>query len=809
MSESNAKTKVETNGNASHTALRNGLPHDLLKAPSTTAIRAALDQLRKEEAAVTARLDAFINSQKDFERELGKLDVLRADLSSQTSKTRSISGGMLSDAAATASRISGSVHKLDLQQSRVKATLEVVEQVSELKTCVLGVTGSMGAPQDWETAASYINRASKIPPEVLNGPFAARMVPTAEVPDVPSVTLTNASESLCALFLKEFDKAVKEGDGAKITRFFKLFPLIGKSDIGLDVYSRYVCQGIAQRARSNLNAGTGGNQSKDGFFYGNALTRLFEHIAQIIDGHGSLVERHYGAGSMIRVIERLQVEADVQGGIILDTWADERNLDRKLTDIRSYAFTFLVQSFLPAQRGNPGTPRSNSPANFPGGLKEDESVDMKEVDALLNEITLMLGRWSLYVRFMTDKCKQTPSENFTEQLTSAMPQFVEKSSLLRKVNDRLITPFNSMTTFFFRRSVEKAFQLDEQPPDLSLNPSKPLGSNPPHITSAVDDIMYIFNKVLQQSLDTSQRGVINNIVPTLGRVMGSDFIGMIQRKMRDEVYPRAAIKGALPPEHLMVAFLVLINDLDIAVDYVKRIIDSQTQQAPMPSDAEDALNSTTEVSRKFPIGDDAEAVTAALKSMSSSFVSKSSELLGDGIQVVFENAMKPRLRPILMDAFRDTDYQATEEELAELARDEERDEDDEEIVGRRFRQGWDALTRPIARIMTPATFDLLLNTIVSYLCKMIEKRLWGYYGRVNEAGAVRLERDVNSIINTIVQGRRYALRESFAKCSQICMIMNMETDEWEEVQQSQDQEIADKLTEDERLRARAMVKEVE
>lgn len=380
-------------------------PPDIFNASSVSEIKATLLHLHDQEAAVTARLDALVASQKDFSRELGRLDLLRAHLGSQVNTARNISHGMLSPAAATAERISGAVRRLDLEQARVKATLEVVEQVAELKACVLGVNGSMEGPQDWETAASYLNRASKIPPEVINGAFAAQIVPTAEVPDPPSVTLHNAAESLCGLFLREFDKAVKENNGAKITRFFKLFPLIGRSEVGLDVYGRYVCQGVASRARSNLSAGPGDSQKKDGYFYASALTKLFEHIAQIIDGHGALVERHYGSGKMTRVIERLQVEADVQGGIIIDTWSDERNVDRKLTDIKSYAFTFLVQSFLPAQRAT-GAPRTGSPANREG-LQEgdDEGVDMIEIDAILNELGVMLGRWSLYCRFVGDSCR--------------------------------------------------------------------------------------------------------------------------------------------------------------------------------------------------------------------------------------------------------------------------------------------------------------------------------------------------------------------------------------------------------------------
>ena len=377
---------------------------DIFNASSVAEIKATLSHLQDQEATVTARLDALVASQKDFSRELGRLDLLRAHLGSQTSNTRSISHGMLSDAAATADRISSAVRRLDLEQARVKATLEVVEQVADLKACVLGVAGSMGAPQDWETAASYVNRASKIPPEVVSGAFAAEMVPTAEVPDPPNVTLDNAAESLCGLFLREFDKAVNDSNGAKITRFFKLFPLIGRSEVGLDVYGRYVCQGVAAKARANLNAGTGAAQSKDGFFYANALNKLFEHIAQIVDGHGGLVERHYGPRKMNRVIERLQIEADVQGGIIIDTWCDERHVDRKLTDIKSYAFTFLVQSFLPAQRTGPQ--RTHSPAAREGAPRqsEDEGVDMKEIDGVLNELGIMLSRWSLYCQFLADKC---------------------------------------------------------------------------------------------------------------------------------------------------------------------------------------------------------------------------------------------------------------------------------------------------------------------------------------------------------------------------------------------------------------------
>ncbi|PYI19792.1 COG4-domain-containing protein [Aspergillus japonicus CBS 114.51] len=803
----------------------------VFNASSVAEIKATLSHLHEQEASVTARLDALVASQRDFSRELGRLDLLRANLGSQTSTTRAISHGMLADAATTADRISSAVRRLDHEQSRVKATLAVVDQVAELKACVLGVAGSMGAPQDWETAASYLHRAAKIPPEVIHGAFAAEMVPTAEVPDPPHVTLDNAAESLCGLFLREFDKAVQENNGARITRFFKLFPLIGRSEVGLDVYGRYVCQGVAARARSNLNAS--GGQAKDGFFYASALTKLFEHIAQIIDGHGSLVERHYGPRKMNRVIERLQLEADVQGGIILDTWSDERHVDRKLTDIKSYAFTFLVQSFLPPQRGG-GTPRSNSPATR-DGVAEDEGVDMKEIDGLLNEMAVMLGRWSLYCRFLADTCNPPGENESTNQF--ALPEFLRESSLARKISERLAAPFNTMTTFFFRRSVEKAFQLDEQPSGLTLNPHKPLKADPPHITSAVDDIMYIVNKVLQQSLATSQISVVTNVVPTVSRVLGSDFIGMTQRKMRDECYPRAAVQGAQPPESLTISFLVLINNLDVAVDYIRRILHKHTEQK-IASQTEPSSTSTDPIQALFPSPTEAQLASQTLHSLTSTFESKVTDLLNDGIQVIFNNVIKHRLRPILSDSFRDIEYQPRDDTDPVRtvyhtpvipSMNEYYDSDDPiiggpdagtadgeadpgaELVRPRFATAWNELLLPISRILTASAFDRLLTVTVAYLARLLEKRLWSYHGRVNALGATRLERDVSGVVGAAVdvggsQGR-YRHRDAFVRCLQMVLVMGMDEDEWEDVMRGgETAEVVEKLSREERMRVRAMVR---
>ncbi|KAK4865953.1 hypothetical protein LT330_009046 [Penicillium expansum] len=802
----NAVSQNPPGNNASPTDTSPPPQPDIFNASSVAEIKATLSHLHSQEASVTARLDALVTSQKDLSRELGRLDLMRANIGTHASTTRSISHGMLSEAAGTADRISSAVRRLDLEQARVKATLEVVEQVAELKACALGVAGSMGAPQDWEKAASYLHRAAQIPASVVHGAFAAEMVPTAEVPDPPSVTLDNAAESLCGLFLREFEKAVKENDGAKITRFFKLFPLIGRSEVGLDVYGRYVCQGVAAKARANLNGATGSAQTKDGFFYANALTKLFEHIAQIIDGHGGLVEHHYGPRKMGRVIERLQVEADVQGGIILDTWSDERHVDRKLMDIKSYAFTFLVQSFLPAQRAGP--PRSQSPAIGASAAADEEGVDMKEIDGVLNEMAIMLGRWSLYCRFLADTCNSSGEDDADDDKRFELPTFLRESPLAQKINDRLVAPFNAMTTFFFRRSVEKAFQLDESPSGLTLNPHRPLKADPPHITSAVDDIMYIVNKVIQQSLATSQEAVVTNVVPTLSRVLGSDFIGMTQRKMRDECYPRAPVQGGLPTEQTTISFLVQINNLDLGVDYIRRIVQNNTGSKPDTTTTE----ATSHLLTIFASPSTAKKVHQTLQTLSTAFESKVTDLLTDGIQVIFNNTIKPRLRPILADAFRDIEYAPNTNTL-------ESDNpnstfDNKELVKPRFTSLWNDLLTPFARILTPSAFDRVLGVTIAYLARLLEKRLWSYGARINALGAARLERDVAGLVGAAVDvgyvagaPGRYKYRESFARCVQMTLVMGMDEDEWDEVRRGGvAAEVVGKLGREDLIRVRGMVR---
>jgi hypothetical protein len=395
-----------------------------------------------------------------------------------------------------------------------------------------------------------------------------------------------------------------------------------------------------------------------------------------------------------------------------------------------------------------------------------------------------------------------------------MPDVLVKSNLSRKISAKLVGPYNELILFYFRRSVEKAFQLDESPSGLSLNMNKPIESNPPFIVSAVDDVMFIVSTViLRQSISTSQRVVIDSVISTVSSVLGADFVGMIQRKMRYESFPKAAVQGNLPPEDKIISFIVLINSLDVANDYLARIV-SNLLASPEQQSNGAASSHAPSLKDSFPFRNDAAEVTTRLRNLNTSFTSKTSELLNEGIKALFNQVVKPRLRPVLTDTFRDADYTLTEEELAELvelaAQNDQTEDDVLEQVPRRFEQGWDLLMKPIARLMTPRTFTTLLDMTADYLSRVLEKRVWSYAGgRTSPYGAIRMERDFSGIIGTISRGN-YAVREMFGRTAQILMVANMEDEEWEELAgeggDGSDGGMQWLLTEDERRRARSIVR---
>jgi len=352
--------------------------------------------------------------------------------------------------------------------------------------------------------------------------------------------------------------------------------------------------------------------------------------------------------------------------------------------------------------------------------------------------------------------------------------------------------------------------------------------------------MFIVNKLLHRSLHTSQKQLVVGVLSTVSRVLGSDFIGVIQRRMRDECYPRPAAQTttiivgnpaatlaqsmANVADDRSVTFMVLVNNLDIAAEYCKRIVNSYITTAT-PSSADQASGTTAEqavygddsvpptpLEILFPFPNEQPEIVAALNTLESAFVQKSGEVVSDAVLTLFNQLIKAKLRPLITETFRDVDYSTTTttaitgstttSTINATSASPPPSSDpsaDDDLVKSRFELGFTALIHPFKSVLTDTPFTKLLAHTATYLSRLLEKKMIHLGGGINnnsystnpsssdgsgsgggqisELGAIRLDRDVSGVINIVAKAGRYSVREAFARCAQICLVLCVDEEE--------------------------------
>lgn len=90
-------------------------------------------------------------------------------------------------------------------------------------------------------------------------------------------------------------------------------------------------------------------------------------VANVVERQTVFMTRVYGAGKIVRLIQRLQRETDVQVCIIMDVFLEKKNIARLLNDLKN------------------------------GG---GESVDTREIDLVATEIVMMSSKVQLFESFL-------------------------------------------------------------------------------------------------------------------------------------------------------------------------------------------------------------------------------------------------------------------------------------------------------------------------------------------------------------------------------------------------------------------------
>ncbi|KAF9558375.1 Golgi transport complex subunit 4 [Mortierella alpina] len=755
-----------------NTAVRSNQDFTLeyIKALTNIAdVQECLRQLELEETQVDSDLDDLLAERETLEASLDKLEVLEPQLGSLQNESKSLVK-IISDTSGLAEGISAKVRQLDLEQSRVQLAIKHVEDIQELKFCISGVQRAM-EQADYEDAARHMHKALGFDKTILEGSFAEIFVPSASNPEYPTVMLANAKTKLMEIISTEFESAVQRQSEEDITRYFKLFPLLGEEQVGLDKYSRFVCNIVSGKAQASLAV-----PPKSPTFYADTLIRLFESIAVIIDQHQPVVEKYYGPGKMLRVIQRLQEESDSRGQKILDAFEEEREISRKYFSLDDRKKVAEIKSFREPKRTNlqsTGPVRSLTPQ--PGAASSQqissvpEVIDPRELDINLNEMVLISQRSQLYNRFLESRAKvcaaivntfaprYSPGEIFVltpisnnrvwyqseiehlekDDQAAVIGQWtnlcqesglLRASGLSRKVEE-IIDHYLALEEFFLRRSVDKAMKIDEY--DFGSQTS-----------SCVDDVFYILKKTILRAVYTSNVDCLAAMINFIKNTLEMDYISVFLKNM-GSVFSSGDTKEA------RFQYMILLNNVNVSIDYLEKLT-SEIEHECVKTIASLSENALAK----------AKAVLSGLTGSSAKF----KQILSLGIEELFERTLKPRLRPLLQDSYKDIKYVVTDEEYAE-----------QEALNNfvhRFMSGLDSLIEPFKATLTEDNYNQVIANAVTNLTRTWEKII--FQTKFNKMGAIRFDKDLRSVGFYMISLTSFPLREKLTRLNQMAMLLDLE-----------------------------------
>lgn len=158
--------------------------------------------------------------------------------------------------------------------------------------------------------------------------------------------LQDSKTKLQSIVTERYEQALKANDVPELERFFKIFPLIGLRDEGIDRFSTYLCSQIHVSAEKSFNSLVeqtilGANDASSGrwsIIFADALILLFERVARLIEAYQPVIQASYGFGNIFGFMKNIQRECDIQAVRILNKFKETRRLGYFLRSVNNSSF---------------------------------------------------------------------------------------------------------------------------------------------------------------------------------------------------------------------------------------------------------------------------------------------------------------------------------------------------------------------------------------------------------------------------------------------------------------------------------------
>ncbi|KAJ1962496.1 Golgi transport complex subunit 4 [Dispira parvispora] len=807
-------------------------------------IRSVLQLLECEESQVDEELDELLHQVDELDPVwIRVITDLQLAVNQWDQRHLTPLAPKLRQSATLAAGIQKRVEELDAEKDQVHQAYGEVEQALELQRALPELRMALERGT-LDQAAALVHRYLKVHSHILDSQLVTLVWAAAtedgvlDYPwwdaargsDIPTPTASSDSPSvkntrkllervriqLAKLITSNFDQAVRDHDTKVISQCFKLFPLIQQENVGLDRYSKFLCETLHQPLA------TGDPSTRSGTVQ--RLTALFETVARAIDNHFPVVETHYGPGKMLRVMQYLQRDVDSRVNRIIELFQEDCELDRRLTEIKNYTAQISqdkasTSPVIPgktnplavvgkhvltkhAQGDTPlalargimdsitktSQPGDRSAGTDTAGVLNTESVpplvELKTLHPVVNDVAGVIQRLCLYRRFMESRAQSELEILRDADLTRSVfldddprLQFDEvgllKSGQLTSLTETIVTACITIENFILYRSVQLALGMDEAEQD--------------NITSGwVDDVFFIVKRCLLRTLSTTHLVVIRNMVHTVEDLFNQVYIPFLLYQFQKlpsttnpaiPLIPSVSHHGVVNLTKRMVASLpnhpegtpshayadlalrnrfliVALNNLDTSLRYTKKLIADLEQQI----DPQHSLvwashhDETVETTKKYIRG--LCGVQERLSQLWSHLLEQFALLTA-----------RPTMRTILQESYRDFKYVLTDEEYMDVKNDN--------LFVQRFILKLDAFTGGMRKWFTESNFSVYIQHAVEYVATYWEKAV--RLSKFNMLGAFCFDSDLRVIQQHLALVSSEPLRDKFTKLGQMADVLTLES----------------------------------
>lgn len=498
----------------------------------------ALQKLSLKEVRLIRETEELFKQQVNFFKRINELrnTVPNMELISQdTNKLKSL----VESSATLVEDVCNKFREIDSAKVNVEDCLTKLDDVLDLQTCRDGVKTAM-AQNNYEEAAMHIKRFLAIDQQELQNtvkilsPETAKHTTTGRInnkkptrsdeildndgflidPRAMSDSLNELSEArrqLLKLCQNNLIMAIKENCTKDIERFFKIFPILGEHSDGLSKYASYLEGKIVNQQVDEAIKSKELNQA-------DKLAALYENIARIIDSHQPLIETYYGPGYLMTVVRVMQKECDRLSRKLLEEFRNET----KLQDVAKIVRSVSLSSAHPSQ---------NNTASSNLNMNPSSKLDLRTIDKLLGEISLIVSRSEVYLEFIVQRIREDIKANSVDesqyqassvQLYNMVFIECELNHLVQEVGGIYVM----LEQYYLNESSKRAITIDK----IEYEPNGPL------VSSMLDDIFFILKKCTKRAISTKSNEVFCAIINHCVTLLESTFCQVLEDRLRNQQY---------------------------------------------------------------------------------------------------------------------------------------------------------------------------------------------------------------------------------------------------------------------------------